>query len=50
MTPDALASASAIILIISLAALALLRVLSSSKDATRKGGSHGEDKGDVDGH
>jgi NADPH-ferrihemoprotein reductase len=50
MTPDALASASAIILIISLAALALLRVLSSSKDTTRKGRSHGEDKGDVDGH
>ena len=50
MTPDALASASAIILILSLAALALLRVLSSGKDTTRKGGSHGEDKGDVDGH
>ena len=50
MTPDVLASASAIILLLSLAALTLLRVLSSSKDTTRKGRSHGEDKGDVDGH
>ena len=51
MTPDALASASAIILILSLAALILLRALSSGKDATtHKVRSDGEDKGDVDGH
>lgn len=50
MTPDVLASASAIILLLSLAALTLLRVLSSGKDTTHKVRSDGEDKGDVDGH
>ena len=49
--PEALASGSAIILILSLAALILLRALSSGKDATtHKVRSDGEDKGDVDGH
>ena len=51
MMPEALASGSAIILILSLAALILLRALSSGKDATtHKVRSDGEDKGDVDGH
>jgi len=40
MTPDVLASASAIILLLSLAALTLLRVLSSGKDTTHKVDGH----------